>query len=484
MPFNGSGAFSPLPAPDYPAVAGEIIYASRFNNVVNDLLAGLTNTITKDGQSTPTANLPMGGFRLTGAGGGNTSGMPLIYGQTENATLGGNLTLTGALLANGGVTLGDGSGDALTITSAAVTLPNGLNFDANTLVIDAANNRVGFGTNVPAVTVDIMGIAQASEVLVRNNGSVGSIGTTPGLYSPASGQFAISWNGAERLRGNSVVLVEKVDELKLQGSNPFRSWYDASGITRYGYLQFPTSTGTAAGLITERAQALVFGVNNVVRQSIAADDGGVSFTGALRATASSTFTAGGAGVEVQYVAGVAYLQGYDRTAAAYRPVDVVGSTVTLEIGGAGAALEIDASRRMLNTAHTQPSFYARRTTEQTSGTTYIFDVEDHDYGSWYASGTGIAVAPVAGVYQINFTGFITNTSGGSVSVSITLYKNLLGVQVALATQGSLVTTGTSGCYSASVCVALAAADTIQVVGNTLTASLTWGGCSFSARLLG
>ena len=59
-------------------------------------------------------------------------------------------TVTGALNVNGAVVLGDADTDTLTITGTAVTTPNGLNFDSNTLVVDAANNRVGIGTATPS----------------------------------------------------------------------------------------------------------------------------------------------------------------------------------------------------------------------------------------------------------------------------------------------------------------------------------------------
>lgn len=69
MPFNGSGTFVPLSPPDFPALPFTTILASQFNNNLNDLFtSGLTNCITRDGQSSPTANIPMAGFRLTGLG--------------------------------------------------------------------------------------------------------------------------------------------------------------------------------------------------------------------------------------------------------------------------------------------------------------------------------------------------------------------------------------------------------------------------------
>ena len=71
------------------------------------------------------------------------------YQSGNNASFG-TLSASDAFSANGGATLGDASGDALTINSSAVSIPNGLNFDSNTLVIDATNNLVGIGTNSPS----------------------------------------------------------------------------------------------------------------------------------------------------------------------------------------------------------------------------------------------------------------------------------------------------------------------------------------------
>lgn len=67
MPFNGSGTFVPLAAPDFPAVAGDLIEATKFNNNLQDIFVqGLSKCITKDGQSVITGNLPMSGFKHTG----------------------------------------------------------------------------------------------------------------------------------------------------------------------------------------------------------------------------------------------------------------------------------------------------------------------------------------------------------------------------------------------------------------------------------
>ena len=72
MPFNGSGTFT-VYTPGNPISTGDTSNATFFNNTMTDFATGLSNTITKDGQSVPTANLPMGGNRLTGLAAGTAA---------------------------------------------------------------------------------------------------------------------------------------------------------------------------------------------------------------------------------------------------------------------------------------------------------------------------------------------------------------------------------------------------------------------------
>ena len=98
--------------------------------------------------------------------------------SATNISTSGSLTVSGATALNGGTTLGDASGDALTINSSAVSIPNGLNFDSNTFVIDATNNRVGVGTSSPSYPLDVNGIINSNnsirgtQVLVTNTNGI------------------------------------------------------------------------------------------------------------------------------------------------------------------------------------------------------------------------------------------------------------------------------------------------------------------------
>ena len=67
MAFNGSGLFN-IDSTGQPVNANTLIESADFNALTADLATGLSNCITKDGQQTVTANLPMATYRHTGVG--------------------------------------------------------------------------------------------------------------------------------------------------------------------------------------------------------------------------------------------------------------------------------------------------------------------------------------------------------------------------------------------------------------------------------
>jgi hypothetical protein len=68
MPFNGAGTFTRIYSWVTDAANGIFVSSTRTDADTNDIATGLSNVICKDGQSTPTANIPMGGFKITGLG--------------------------------------------------------------------------------------------------------------------------------------------------------------------------------------------------------------------------------------------------------------------------------------------------------------------------------------------------------------------------------------------------------------------------------
>lgn len=79
MSFNGSGTYS-LPAGN-PVVTGTTISSSTMNTTLSDIATALSLAYCKDGQSTPTANLPMGSYKLTGLGAGTAAGHSVRWEQ-------------------------------------------------------------------------------------------------------------------------------------------------------------------------------------------------------------------------------------------------------------------------------------------------------------------------------------------------------------------------------------------------------------------
>ena len=68
MAWNGSGTFNRLFSWAQDAVNGLFISSSRMDGEFDNYKSGLENTVTRDGQNSPSANLPMAGFRHIAVG--------------------------------------------------------------------------------------------------------------------------------------------------------------------------------------------------------------------------------------------------------------------------------------------------------------------------------------------------------------------------------------------------------------------------------
>ena len=93
MSFNGSGTFL-INSSGQPVVTGTVISSTVFNALTADLATGLSTTITKDGQTSITANIPWSGYKITslGAGTAGTDAAQLQQVQGSTAKL---ITVTG-----------------------------------------------------------------------------------------------------------------------------------------------------------------------------------------------------------------------------------------------------------------------------------------------------------------------------------------------------------------------------------------------------
>ena len=133
MSYNGSGVFQ-INTTGQPVVAGTVISSTAFNALTSDLATGLSTAITKDGQTTPTANIPMAGFKITGLGAATVGTDAVQYGQIQSNT------------------------DKLVTVSGTDTLIGSV---TPALTAYAAGNLFSFvvaNTNTGAVTINIDGV--------------------------------------------------------------------------------------------------------------------------------------------------------------------------------------------------------------------------------------------------------------------------------------------------------------------------------------
>ena len=82
MARNGSGTYvTPSGTWTNGAANGVLANLSDWQALLNDLVDAISQSVSKDGQTVMTGNLPMGGFRLTGLGAGTGVGETLTFEQ-------------------------------------------------------------------------------------------------------------------------------------------------------------------------------------------------------------------------------------------------------------------------------------------------------------------------------------------------------------------------------------------------------------------
>lgn len=213
--FNGSGTFN-ISGVGLPYTSGTTISSSVANTLNTDLAAGLSNCITKDGQQILTANIPFGGYKITGLGTGSASadsasvyniqcntgafiavtGTDTIVGTATPALTAGYVTgmrfqFFAAGANTGAVTLNINSQGAKAVTKNGTTalvagdIPNGVlvtvTYDGTQFVL---NNQTSFGSVTITGDISVSGNSTVTgNSTISGNLTVSGNVTAPNLFA-------------------------------------------------------------------------------------------------------------------------------------------------------------------------------------------------------------------------------------------------------------------------------------------------------------
>ena len=158
--FNGSGTFEIL-AVGLPYNAGTVINQTVANQLNTDLAAGLSTCITKDGQTTVTADIPMNSHKLTGLGGATVSTDAVNMSQLQSGAslllsgVSGTDTITGSLTPALGAYVAGGTYRFVSVganTGAVVLSINGL---GNKAITKNGNTALAAGDIISGALVTV-----------------------------------------------------------------------------------------------------------------------------------------------------------------------------------------------------------------------------------------------------------------------------------------------------------------------------------------
>jgi hypothetical protein len=335
MSYNGSGTFV-INSAGQPVVTNTVISSTAFNALTADLATGLSTALTKDGQTTPTANLPMGTFKFTGLSAGSAATDSANIAQVQNS-FGSFLTVSG------------------TDTITATVSPSLTAYASGQMFAFVAAN-----TNTGAVTINISSLGAKS--ITKNGTTALSAGDLTANYL-----FVIVYDGTQfQVVGVSATTFTNLTisgVLTLSGagtqlvSTGTGAWQPPAGTT--GQRPATPSPGAQRWNSTLLVYEIYngFGWQPVASQSYAIDYLVVAGGGGGGASASSSWGGGGGGAggllssSATAVSGTAYTitigsggaGGATSTANGVSGNNSVFSAFATAIGGGGGANQANAS---------------------------------------------------------------------------------------------------------------------------------------------
>lgn len=257
MPFDGSGNFTrsdgTLNGPnvwDQNKNAGLKIVTSRHDLHDDDLAQGLEATLTRNGETSPTANLPMAGYRHQNVG--------LAFARTDYARA--SQVQDGALI-YGGTSTNSGNNYSINLSPAITAYTNGM------LLAWKAN-----AANSGAATLNVNGVGQLP--LRKGDGTVALV---QGDIVADQVYFVACESNIFRLLNRAALEVLTAAGITFTGST-FNVTANTSGGADTAALQLAAGGAVANG---RGARLQLFGANHAssAGQAILVGDGGRAFIG-------------------------------------------------------------------------------------------------------------------------------------------------------------------------------------------------------------
>ena len=254
--WNGSGGFNRVYSWVADKAAAIDITASRMDTDTDNITAnGFGNTLTRDGQGSATANLPMNGFRHTGAGYGVNPGDYATIDQlaADNIPISvSTLTVSGTSTLTGAVTMGAGAaitGATTFVSGGVVVTEGGQTITAGGLVVTAG------GISVAANGATIAGGGTISGGVAITGG-----GTISGATTISTGGLVVGASGAA-ITGNSTIT-----------GTATVTQPGTSGSQAVNFSQFPATLGATGTETLPSGRVMKWGTG-----TISSGSGSVSF---------------------------------------------------------------------------------------------------------------------------------------------------------------------------------------------------------------
>jgi hypothetical protein len=229
MGWNGTGTFNLTYNWENDAANAIPITASRMDTQETDMAGnGFGNCLTRDGQGVATANLPMGGYKHTGAAVATTTGDYVTYQQYQrirfavyNSTTQNNVT-------------GDGTDYQVTFDTADFNVGSGFSLVSSKFTAPVAgqllvNGRVQVGSLTNSFTEAYCAIeTSGGRIYISNDQNTVNLSASNQLSFSISDMIPLALSETAQLN------------IRIQGGSKGNSVIGGNGFTRFSGVFYPT----------------------------------------------------------------------------------------------------------------------------------------------------------------------------------------------------------------------------------------------------